>query len=439
MPDAWNIQADVVVVGFGAAGACAALEASAALGRARQPRQARRAAACSCSTGSTAAGRLRCRAGWCTRAAGRRSSARPASATRPRRCSATCGPRPATSCRPARSASSARAARPCSAGLRATGCRSREASARTRRRTRPTVTTCTTRAASCPRGISPGPRPEGTGLSAAAPRAGCCSRGWPRPSGGPASRSSRQTAAVRLITENGRVTGVECRSLRGAPLWVRAAHRLTHRAALKPYLYVPKLGRVMHRPADWLEQRYGRTLSSRSRSRRGHRGRRLRGEPADAARARAVRPRRPAVGHAGRRRERHPARHRGRGSGRLPGPGLGLALPHPAARPGARAPGRPRREADLRRVPVRRGHRRSDRPRRRPGVASGGPRHPDRGTAAGARLDALVPAAAGLVPALRRPGHRSRPSPRSRPASASTPTGSRPRWPPTTERPSATG
>ena len=69
----------------------------------------------------------------------------------------------------------------------------------------------------------------------------------------------RQTTAVRLITEDGRVTGVECRSLGGAPLWVRAAHRLTHRAALKPYLYVPKLGRVMHRPADWLERRYART------------------------------------------------------------------------------------------------------------------------------------------------------------------------------------
>ena len=69
----------------------------------------------------------------------------------------------------------------------------------------------------------------------------------------------RQTAAVRLITEDGRVTGVECRSLRGAPLWVRAAHRLTHRVARKPYLYVPKLGRVMHRPADWLERRYART------------------------------------------------------------------------------------------------------------------------------------------------------------------------------------
>jgi 3-oxo-5alpha-steroid 4-dehydrogenase len=69
-----------------------------------------------------------------------------------------------------------------------------------------------------------------------------------------------QTAAVRLITADGRVTGVECRSLRDAPLWARAAHRLAHRAALKPYLYIPKLGRVLHRPADWLERRYGRTL-----------------------------------------------------------------------------------------------------------------------------------------------------------------------------------
>jgi len=69
----------------------------------------------------------------------------------------------------------------------------------------------------------------------------------------------RQTAAVRLITENGRVTGVECRSLGDAPLWARAAHRLTHRAALKPYLYVPKLGRILHRPAEWLERRYARS------------------------------------------------------------------------------------------------------------------------------------------------------------------------------------
>jgi 3-oxo-5alpha-steroid 4-dehydrogenase len=70
----------------------------------------------------------------------------------------------------------------------------------------------------------------------------------------------RQTTAVRLITADGRVTGVECRSLRDAPRWARFAHRLAHRAAVKPYLYVPKLGRLLHRPADWLERRFGRPL-----------------------------------------------------------------------------------------------------------------------------------------------------------------------------------
>ena len=68
-----------------------------------------------------------------------------------------------------------------------------------------------------------------------------------------------QSAAVRLITDGGRVTGVECRSLRGAPWWARTAHRVLHRAARKPYLYVPKAGR-MHRPVGWLERRYGRAL-----------------------------------------------------------------------------------------------------------------------------------------------------------------------------------
>jgi 3-oxo-5alpha-steroid 4-dehydrogenase len=69
-----------------------------------------------------------------------------------------------------------------------------------------------------------------------------------------------QTAAVRLITVGGRVTGVECRSLRAAPWWARTAHRVLHRLARKPYLYVPKLGRVLHRPVSWLERRYGRPL-----------------------------------------------------------------------------------------------------------------------------------------------------------------------------------
>jgi 3-oxo-5alpha-steroid 4-dehydrogenase len=69
-----------------------------------------------------------------------------------------------------------------------------------------------------------------------------------------------QCAAVQLITDGGRVTGVACRSLRGAPWWVRTAHRVLHQVARKPYLYVPKAGRLMHRPAGWLERRYGRPL-----------------------------------------------------------------------------------------------------------------------------------------------------------------------------------
>jgi 3-oxo-5alpha-steroid 4-dehydrogenase len=73
-------------------------------------------------------------------------------------------------------------------------------------------------------------------------------------------RVAAQTRAVRLVTAGGRVIGVECRTLRGAPWWAGIAHRLLHWAARKPYLYVPKLRRILHRPADWLERRYGRTL-----------------------------------------------------------------------------------------------------------------------------------------------------------------------------------
>jgi 3-oxo-5alpha-steroid 4-dehydrogenase len=69
-----------------------------------------------------------------------------------------------------------------------------------------------------------------------------------------------QTTAVRLVTAGGRVTGVECRSLRGAPGWARAAHRALARLARKPYLYAPKLGRALHRPVGWLEGRYARPL-----------------------------------------------------------------------------------------------------------------------------------------------------------------------------------
>ena len=70
-----------------------------------------------------------------------------------------------------------------------------------------------------------------------------------------------QTSARRLITDSaGRVVGVECRTLRGAPGWARAAHRVLHRWSARPYLYAPKLGRAWHRPVAWLERRRGRPL-----------------------------------------------------------------------------------------------------------------------------------------------------------------------------------
>jgi len=75
------------------------------------------------------------------------------------------------------------------------------------------------------------------------------------------ARVLAQTTAHQLITDaGGGVTGVECRALRGGPAWARAAHRVLHRWSAKPYLYAPKAGHVLHRPVAWLERRYGRPL-----------------------------------------------------------------------------------------------------------------------------------------------------------------------------------
>jgi 3-oxo-5alpha-steroid 4-dehydrogenase len=72
-----------------------------------------------------------------------------------------------------------------------------------------------------------------------------------------------QTTARELVTDpGGRVTGVACLSLRAAPGWARLAHRMLHRGSAKPYLYVPKAGRILHRPVAWLERRYARRLAA---------------------------------------------------------------------------------------------------------------------------------------------------------------------------------
>ena len=78
-----------------------------------------------------------------------------------------------------------------------------------------------------------------------------------------------QTIATDLVSGDagGPVTGVHFVTLSTAPAWVRVAHRWLHRWSVKPYLYAPKLGRVLHRPVVKLEKRYGRAL--RVRARRG--------------------------------------------------------------------------------------------------------------------------------------------------------------------------
>ena len=70
-----------------------------------------------------------------------------------------------------------------------------------------------------------------------------------------------QTRAEQLVTgENGEVTGVECLSMRGAPGWARLAHRGLHKAGKKPFLYAGRLGRRMHAPVAFLERRYATPL-----------------------------------------------------------------------------------------------------------------------------------------------------------------------------------
>jgi 3-oxo-5alpha-steroid 4-dehydrogenase len=75
-------------------------------------------------------------------------------------------------------------------------------------------------------------------------------------------RVMAQTMAVRLVpSDEGRVVGVECRSLRGLP---GALHAVLHRWSRKPYLYAPAAGRALHRPVAWLERRFGRPVTIRA-------------------------------------------------------------------------------------------------------------------------------------------------------------------------------
>ena len=91
--------------------------------------------------------------------------------------------------------------------------------------------------------------------------------GWPAAVRDSGARLVPNSRAQRLIIDDaGRVTGVERSTLRDAPAWAAAAHRVLHRWSGKPYLYAPKAGRVTHRPVGWLERRYGRPLRVRARA-----------------------------------------------------------------------------------------------------------------------------------------------------------------------------
>lgn len=81
------------------------------------------------------------------------------------------------------------------------------------------------------------------------------------------ARVRTQTRAEELVTDSdGRVTGVVCRTLAGAPPRVVREHRLLSSRVGKLNLYYRPLGKRMSRRLRRIEQRYGRTWSVRARA-----------------------------------------------------------------------------------------------------------------------------------------------------------------------------
>jgi 3-oxo-5alpha-steroid 4-dehydrogenase len=74
-----------------------------------------------------------------------------------------------------------------------------------------------------------------------------------------------QTTAQELILDpDGRVTGVRCSTMTTAPPAARTLHRWLVRVGAKPFLYAPALGRIIFRQADRLERRYAQPLRVRA-------------------------------------------------------------------------------------------------------------------------------------------------------------------------------
>jgi succinate dehydrogenase/fumarate reductase flavoprotein subunit len=175
VPRTWDIQADVVVVGFGAAGACAALEAAAAGCDVVVLDRFAGGGATALSGGVIYAG-----SGTSHQlAAGVRDS--------PEAMFSYLSLEVGDAVSPATLREFCQASPDMLA---------RAACAPTRPPIPPTATTSTTRAASCRPATSHRRRREGTGSTAAAPRAACCSPGWRRPLAGPAPECCRRPPHV---------------------------------------------------------------------------------------------------------------------------------------------------------------------------------------------------------------------------------------------------
>ncbi|WP_199431807.1 FAD-binding protein [Qaidamihabitans albus] len=71
---------------------------------------------------------------------------------------------------------------------------------------------------------------------------------------------SQTTAHSLVVGDDGTVTGLVVTTLRGAPAWVRTAHRVLGRYSAKPGLYVPALRRFLQRGVVALERAHAREV-----------------------------------------------------------------------------------------------------------------------------------------------------------------------------------
>ncbi|MFC4603714.1 FAD-binding protein [Rhodococcus kronopolitis] len=80
-------------------------------------------------------------------------------------------------------------------------------------------------------------------------------------------RLEQQTRAVRLLTDDdGAVIGVECLSLRGAPARVRREHARLAALSAKPGIYYPPMRKILQKRVERIEARYGRPIRVQARS-----------------------------------------------------------------------------------------------------------------------------------------------------------------------------